>query len=490
MVVNEKKASLKKSYLLNTAYQVLTIITPFITAPYLSRVLGVEMIGINSYVHSLLYFFTMTAMLGTEMYGSREISRTRDDKLLNSKIFWEIEILSIFTSSIVLLGWIIFIIFFSGPYKIYTIILCLNILSQMFNINWYYTGQEKYKYTVGRNFAVKIITIILILSTVKRPEHLSRMMLINSLGGLLGNLTMWISLKKFLVPVKNEKLNVFRHLKETFAYFIPNVATSIYTVLDKTILGIMSDGTAENGFYEQAHKILDITKTLCFGSIAMVMRTRLTYLFEQNKKEEIKEKINTSMDFIMFTSIGACFGLAGISTIFIPFFYGSGYEKSIILMQLFCPTLIFSGVKVCVRNLYFVAAGLKKKTVIYELTGAIVDLVLNLILIPYYFSVGAVIGTIVAEFVLCVMYLIAGREYVSFIQFLKGNIGKLFAALVMFAVIRLLLPLNLNLSLSIKLFLLVVTGGLVYVFILFIIKDKTLSFVLNTIRGKIKKNPV
>ena len=166
------KNNIKKNILLNTAYQVLTIITPFITSPYLARVLGAEKIGINSYAHSIVSYFTMFAALGSYSYGVREISRTRDNKELNTKIFWEIELLTVFTTTIMILGWFIYL-WFVNDNKILYIILTLNLFSTLFNINWFYVGIEQFKYTVTRNTIVKITAIILCAYHSRAPIHRS-----------------------------------------------------------------------------------------------------------------------------------------------------------------------------------------------------------------------------------------------------------------------------------------------------------------------------
>lgn len=111
-MANHKKmvqTSIKKNYIYNTIYQVLSLITPLITAPYISRVLGSNGVGIYSYTNSIVTYFTLFAALGTASYGQREIAMHRDDPETSSKLFWEIEILSLTTTAVSLIVWIAWI---------------------------------------------------------------------------------------------------------------------------------------------------------------------------------------------------------------------------------------------------------------------------------------------------------------------------------------------------------------------------------------------
>ena len=298
--------SVKKNYLLSTLYEILCIITPFITAPYLARVLGADQIGVNSLVCSHQAYFLMFATLGTSAYGSREIDRNRDNIFDRSKIFWEIELLSIFTSVISLVFWVFFILL-RTQYRLYYIILTIGIINRMLEINWFYAGMEQFKYTVTRNAIVKITGIILIFLFVHQKEDLYLFILINAACTFLGTLSMWIPLKKFLVKVPAKELKIFPHFKETLIYFIPTIATSIYQVLDKTLIGAITHEESQNGYYEQANKIITIIKVLTFGSLNTVMGSRISYLYAKEKFDEIKDKINKSIDFVMFIGIGCCF---------------------------------------------------------------------------------------------------------------------------------------------------------------------------------------
>ena len=249
------KASIKKNYLYNTFYQILTLITPLITAPYVSRIFGPSGIGIQSYTNSIVMYFTLFAALGTVTYGQREIAMHRDNKKETSKLFWEIECLSIMTTCICLLIWFTFV-FLYKEYRPYFLVQTMTIVAVMFDISWFFGGFEQFKFIVIRNTIVKILGIGCLFIFIKEKSDLLLYIGLLAATGLLGNISMWTYLPRFLVKIDFKKLKVMRHFKETLVYFIPTIASSIYTVLDKTMIGAITNNSSENGYYEQATKIV------------------------------------------------------------------------------------------------------------------------------------------------------------------------------------------------------------------------------------------
>ena len=484
-MATQKLPSIKKNFFYNTLYQILILITPFITAPYLSRVLGADKIGLYSYTYSIAFYFLLFCSLGTVSYGAREISRTRDDKELRSKLFFEIELLTIFTSSISLIFWIIYIIC-NPSYKQINCIYIISILSSMLNISWFFTGLENFKSIVTKNSIVKISGIILILLLVKKPEDLWIYILIVVSADFLGNVSMWLSLKKYIVKIDFHSINIWPHFKETLVYFIPSIASSIYLVLDKTLIGIITQDNSQNGFYEEANKIIGIVKTLCFSSITSVMGSRTSYLYKENKIDEIKLKIEQTLDFILFMSIGSCFGLIGVANNFVPFFFGETFKPSIILLQLMSPTVIIISISILMCNLYFVPAGLRKKSCFFEISGAVLNLLLNIILIYNFKSAGAVIATICAEFLISALYVIFSDKFLTLSIIIKYSWKKIISASLMLIYLLLLNKINFP-SYLVALVVQISGGSLIYVITLLILKDSNIFRIYRKIFKRKKK---
>lgn len=464
--------SITKNFVLSTAYQVLVLITPFITAPYVARVLGVEGVGVYSYTNSIQMYFSMFAALGTVTYGAREISRAREDKKAFTKLFWEIEILTCITTLVCVLTWALWILL-AKKYNYYYLIWTLNIIAVAFDISWFYTGLEEFKYIVTQNGIFKILGILAIFISVKKTSDIGIYIGIMASVILLGNASMWIYLPKFLVKIKKSDLSVLRHFKETFVYFIPTIATSIYTVLDKTLIGFITNSESENGYYEQATKIINMAKAVTFNSLNAVLGTRISFLFAQGKDGEIKERLSNSMNYILFFGIGICFGLIAVSQQFVPIFFGKGYEKTGFLLQLMGPLVVIVGISNCLGFQYYNPAGLRKKSTKYIIIGAFANLLFNLLLIPILKSVGAVIGTIIAEGTITILYMHNCNGYYTYQQLFHSGLKKLFAGIVMCS--SLLIINGYFEGGIVGLIVKVIIGVVIYCSILYVSKDEFIS---------------
>lgn len=432
-----KSTGLKKNLFYSTFYQILVMLIPLVTAPYAARVLGVDGTGIYSYTHSYVMYFMLFGALGMVAYGTREIAQHRDSKDERSQIFWEIAILTFLTSTVAILAWGIWILF-NETYRIYYIILTVYLLGTMFDISWFYAGMEEFKYTVSQNSIFKILGAISIFVFVKRADDLWIYILILALTTFLANISMWIYLPKFVhrAPLRSIKLK--RHFKETLVYFIPTIAISIYTILDKTLIGLITQDTGENGNYEQATKIVNMAKSVCFVGVNLVFQSRISYLFTQKKHDEIKERISTSLDYILFIGIAICFGIIGVAQRFVPVFFGPGYEKTIILLQIMAPLVVIVGVSNCLGSQYYTPAGLRAKSAKFIVTGSLVNLLMNIVLIPNYKSIGAVIATIIAETVISFLYLHSCDGFYHMSTLLKQLWKKLVSGIVMMTVVLLI----------------------------------------------------
>ena len=429
-----KDKGIKKNILINTLYQILLVIIPIITAPYVSRVLGSEGIGIYSYTTSIVLYFTLFGALGTVSYGTREISKNRDNIKERSKLFWEVELLTIFTSIISIILWLIVVIIYK-QYQIYLLILTLNLINTMLDISWFYSGIEEFKYTVTKNAICKIIGVICIFVFVRTKDDLFIYFLINGLTTLFGTISMWFYIKKFVIKIDKSEIKVLRHLKETFIYFIPTIATSIYTVLDKTLIGIITKDVNQNGYYEQANKIIGIMESLTFTSVNIVLESRMSYLFAQNKYDEIQKRIDKSMKYILFMGIGICFGILAISKKFVPLFFGNGFQESVELLNLMSPLVFIIGISNCLGSQFYTPAGFRKESAKYIIIGSIVNLICNLLLIPKWGSRGAVIGSIIAESIISFLYVLNSKGYMSFTKIIKFSYKYVIAGIIMMIVV-------------------------------------------------------
>lgn len=471
--------NIKKNFAYNTFYNVLCLITPFITSPYVSRVLGSSGVGIYSYTNSISAFFIMFAGLGVASYGEREIARNRDDINKRSKLFYEIELLVVLTTSVTTIVWLI-LAFFYKEYSLYLFILTIHVFGTAFNITWFFGGLEQYQYVIKKDSICRLLCVVSTFIFVKSSEQLWVYIFIIALFTFIGNVSTWLLLSKLLVRVDKKDLCIKRHFKETLVYFIPTVATTIYTTLDKTMIGLITNDNSMNGYYESATKMINIGKAFAFTSINGVMKSRMSYLFSKNNTGEIHSKIDKTLEYVLFMSIAISFGIAGIAKGFVPWFFGDGFLDVIPMLMMSSPMILIIGISNCISCLYFMPAGYRKQCTRYLIIGSITNLILNSILIPLYSAYGAIIGSLIAELVIAILYIKNAGEYFNFSMLFKKMYKKLFAGIVMFIILFLLRNVESNI---INTFIQVIIGGLTYCIILLVLKDK---FIMEIIKRGIK----
>ena len=484
--MDSKRPSLKVNLLLNLLYEILTIVTPLITAPYVSRVLQADGVGIHSYTSSLLTYFTLFAALGTASYGKRVIAGLRDNKEACSKAFWEIEIITVFTTGICLIVWLIFASLYV-EYRPYMLVLSFTLIATLFDISWLYGGLEKFQYTVSVNSICKILSVICIFLFVKEKDDVLIYTAIMSFATLLGNISMWLFLPKQIIRTKIDVGSMKHHLKETTIYFGPAIATSIYTVLDKTLIGVITNDNAQNGYYEQATKIINIVKSVSFNAINGVMMARASFLYAQKDERGLEKLRDVTYHLTSILSIGACFGLIGVSSVFVPLFFGDGYDQVVILIDILAVVVVVIGLSSVANTLYYIAGDNMKKATKLILIGSATNLVFNLVLIPKFQSYGAAIATLIAETVITVLFINGTKGFIKWNDIFKLTWKKVCAGMVMLASIMLVGLLLAEISNYAKLAIEVLIGAMVYFMVLLVLRDSSVQLGVQFIKEKIGK---
>lgn len=316
-----EKDSLKKNYVYNLIYQLLIIILPLITTPYLSRVLGADGVGIYSYTLSITTYFVLFGSLGVAMYGQREIAYIRDEEEKKTQTFWEILFLRFIT---MLISLILFVFIFANgksDYNLYYKILIIEIIANSLDISWFFQGLEEFKKTITRNIIVKIIGVICIFLFIKQAEHLWLYILIYVLSNLLGNLSLWPYLPKHLTKIRFKNLNIKKHIIPTITLFIPQIAMQVYLVLDKTMLGNILGDMSEVGNYEQSQKIIKTALTVV-TALGTVVAPRIANVISNNNNKEVESYLENSFRFVWLLGFPIMMGLIAISRTLVPWFLG------------------------------------------------------------------------------------------------------------------------------------------------------------------------
>ena len=474
------KKSITKNYIYNLTYQILILILPLITAPYISRILGAENIGIYSFTLSISAYFILFGSLGIALYGQREIAYNQKDKKKYSQTFWEIVLLRIITMSVSLI--IFYIAFVNGKqYQVYYRVLILEIIGNCIDISWFFQGLEEFKKTVVRNMLVKLISVICIFTFVKTSNDLLIYFAIYVLSILIGNISLWLYLPKFLKKIKFKELHVFRHLKPTISLFIPQIAIQVYTLLDRTMIGAIVNDKAEVGYYEQSQKIIKVLLAV-ITSLGTVMLPRIANTFAKGEKEKVIEYMENSFRVVFLLAFPMVFGIISVSNAFVPIFFGKGYDKVATLMKIISPILLLIGLSNVTGTQFLLPTKRQKEFTTSVICGAIVNFVMNMWLIRKFGALGASIGTVIAEITVTCVQLYFVRNDFNLKKIFKLSKNYLIASLIMFVECFILEKfINNNLRLLI---IQTILGASTYFIILLVLKDKFIYEVIKKLRIK------
>ena len=409
--------SLRKNLFFNITYQILILFLPLITSSYLARVIGAEGIGRYSYAFSIALYFTYFTLLGLNKYGNRKIASIKNDKGLLSKSFYEIYSMQVICFVVCFCAYIICSLFIFVDREM-SLILAIFVLSSLFDINWFFFGMEMFDKTVIRNTAIKLLTTILIFTLVENQDDVNKYATIMSVGYLVSQLALWPYLKSCIDRVYICDMSLKQHWLPNFAMFLPVVAVSLYRILDKIMLGLFSSYEYV-GFFENAEKIVAVPIAVV-SALGTVMLPRVTALISEKKYSDVIKYRDLSVTIVTIFSVGALFGFIGISEVLVKCLYGEDFEMSGIILRYLAFTLIFLGIGDVIRSQYLIPYRYDRVYIASAFLGAIVNVILNIVLIPKYQAIGAAIGTIGAEVVVFLYQIGMIRNSLPLLKYVKN----------------------------------------------------------------------
>ncbi|MCQ2794900.1 MAG: flippase [Bacilli bacterium] len=444
---SKKTPKLRRNFIFNIIYQVLVVLTPLITAPYIARVLGANNIGQFSFAYTLVSYFVIFAYLGFENYAQRAIAEVQDDKEEQSRRFWQIVILRSFMVVGTLgLLFILYSLNVFGEYSSLILMFSLLIAAAAFDINFYFHGRENFFVVMIINLFIRLIYLFCIFMFIRSPSDLTLYALLYSLMVIGGYLSMWALLPTTLKKVKLHGLNFKKHVGPSLLLFLPVAAVSIYALLDKTFIGILISGQqwypqgnitivvpiaqVENGYYFQAEKIIKALLSILLA-VGMVMTTRNTIEFKNNHMGAVKTNVYRGFRFVFALGIPMMFGTIVVAEAFSTLYFGPNYsmypqfpiDGVANLLMLYTPVIIFSGCSNVLGSQYLLPTKRDKEYTISVVIGFVFNIAFNCSLIPSMGASGAIVGTLISEFVIAfVQYLFVAKDFSLRIIFM--NIWK------------------------------------------------------------------
>lgn len=455
---------------LSTVYQLLSLIVPLITAPYVSRVLGSTGVGINAFTASILSYFTLFAGLGIQIYGNREIAYHQNNVRERTKIFWELQIIQTISTLISIVVFLIFLIF-QSKYQIFFLIQGISLFTVMANISWFFMGLENFQIIVFRNTLINLIVVILTFLLVRKYSDLWIYILLLVGANLLANLSVWPFLKKEICKISIRDLDIKKHMGPVLILLLPQIAATAYVNINKTMLGWL-DSTSGVGYFNQADMIIRTAFT-AVSSFASAFLPRLSNLFSENKIEEGKNLIRTALQIMFTLSILAIAGILGVSNNFATFFFGEKFQAVGPLMAVEAFVIFFFGIANVIRSQYLMAIRHTREITVAALIALIVNIIINLIMIPRWGVMGATITVLITEGLTTAYLVWAVRKDFDLVILFQGFWKYIIAGIVAFGGTYYL---NNNLNPSIISYIIQAFGGIItYSIMIFILKAPILK---------------
>lgn len=470
-----KEKSIKVNYILNTTNTILGMLFPLITFPYVTRVLSADGIGKVNFANSVCAYFVMLSGLGIPMYGIREVAKVRDNKEKLDKVFSELLIINICTMLISLAIYFLVLIFVD---KIRSEMLLFSIMSisiflSPFSVEWLYQGTENYKYITLRSIFFKFLSLILLFIFVhKRKDYIIYAAI--SVFATSASYILNIFNSKKYVRLQLKNLDIKGKIKPILVFFASTIAIDVYTNMDNVILGFIKSNEAV-GYYTAALKPNRIMVSIVV-SLGVVLLPRLSYLIKQKNFDEYKKIASKSVQFVFFLSLPIVVGILCTSKAIIFLLAGKEFYEAVGALQIGSLLILaiglnnFAGIQILISN------NEEKKFLFAVIIGAIVNLTLNLMLVPVYSFKGSIISTVIAEFVILFVELIIGREYFKF-KFININtLNYVLGSIFIFLISQFIKIFDLNII--IEFIITVLLSGITYFLFLLIRKDE---FILRSI---------
>ena len=453
-----------KNYLYNLSYQILTIILPIITVPYVTRIFTSEALGNYVFYNSIVSYFSLFAMLGIGVYGTKQIAAASDV----SSTFWNIYAIQLIASILAMAVYIIAIFSIPQMGGIIPLIVGITLFAKMIDISWLFSGKEDFKKITIRNTVVRIIGVISIFTFVKSSDDLYLYVFLIVIFDFLGQFVMWVPAKKFIKrPSFNAKV-IKKNLHPIVLLFLPQVAISLYVVLDITLLGLLGS-YSDVGIYEQGQKLVSILLKVV-SSLGVVMLPRVANLLSERRDKEAQNMVKFS--FILYNLIifPMIFGLIAVNEVFVKLFLGQNFQDVKYVLYVIVFNIMFVGWTNILGYQVLVVRNKNKEFMLSTTIPAFVSVAVNIAVIPFFGYIGASITSVVVEILVFAIQWYYSRNIINKNLLFNKDLAKIIlASLVMFGAVM-LCKMSLGLDGIIGLSIYLAVGGISYLGMIFLLK--------------------
>lgn len=479
-----EEKSLAKNSIYNIIYKTLNVIFPLLTSMYVSRVLLSDGIGQVASAKNLVTYFTLLAASGLPIYGTKKIAEVRNNSRSINKVFSELYIINFISTSFYTFSYYLIIVIFNQfkTERLLYLIVGLQIVLNVFNVDWFYQGIEEYRYIMVRSFLIKIICFVLIIFFVREQKDYLIYAMISTLGVALNYIFNIYHLKnkvKFVIS----GLSIFPHLKFILTLFVSSIAIEIYTLADITMLTAMT--TRSNvGYYSNA---INGVKTIKESIVAIcgVFLPRLSYYYANNEIDKFKKLSIQGLKILSYFSIPAAIGVFILADKIILILFGENFILSINTVRILSISIITVSLNNFIGYQIFVVIGKEKYMVFISFFGAIFNVIANTLFIPLYAHNGAAFASALTELIVCIMYC-----YLFFKIFSVENLLNHFVSIIISIIGMTLLVVliqNFNMPILLNCIISSFFGCITYVCIGFMFKNEISFLLFEKIKNILKK---
>lgn len=423
--------SIKQNAIYNILLNVSSVIFPIITAPYVARVLEPEGIGIVNFAGTYAGYFALVALLGIPTYGVREAAKLRDDKEAMSLLVSQLISIATITTFIISIVYVATIACIGKLTENYTVFLLSGfaIYFSPIKTNWFFQGIEDFGFITRVNILIRVLSIVCLFLFVKEKSDLIIYVILSTAAGVLSDT--WIFFKMLRIGIK-PKLTIKglnKHLKPLLVLFSSSIAISIYTVLDTLMLGFITD-YEEVGYYSNAMYMSKVILS-AVTSLSIVAVPRISYYINKKDFDGINSLINKSFSVVSFLAFPVAIGLACISPVFVPLFFGPKFTGTVIPLIILSMLIIAIGLNNLTGVQTLIGMGYDRLFLYSVLVGTVSNFILNSILIPLFGAVGASCASVVAEVLILFVttYFVYTRTSIRILHWkdiVKAFVGSLF----------------------------------------------------------------
>ena len=453
-----------KNYLYNLSYQILTIILPIITVPYVTRIFTSEALGNYIFYNSIVSYFSLFAMLGIGVYGTKQIAAASDV----SSTFWNIYAIQLIASILSIFVYIIVVFSIPQMEGIVPLIVGITLFANMMDISWLFSGKEDFKKITIRNVIIRVIGVISIFTFVKSSDDLYLYVFLIVIFDFLGQFVMWVPAKKFIKrPSFNTRI-MKKNLHPIVLLFLPQVAISLYVVLDRTLLGLLGS-YSDVGIYEQGQKLVSILLKVV-SSLGVVMLPRVANLLSERRDKEAQNMVKFS--FILYNLIifPMIFGLIAVNEVFVKLFLGQNFQDVKYVLYVIVLNIMFVGWTNILGYQVLVVRNKNKEFMLSTTIPAFVSVAVNVAVIPFFGYIGASITSVVVEILVFAIQWYYSRNIINKNLLFNKDLAKIIcSSLVMFGAVM-LCKMTLELDGIIGLIIYLAVGGISYLGMIFLLK--------------------